>query len=110
MKMESRHSCPTCGNEFAEAMEFCPVCMLREAVADGVQSGESSSEHTLRPTPVEMGLAEQSLTADDRSFILAQAALYLTTTRGYSTPEARICYEHLMSFESLDHPLLLVSA
>src|SRR5215468_4296656 len=51
MKMESRHSCPTCGNEFAEAMEFCPVCMLREAVADGVQSGESSSEHTLRPTP-----------------------------------------------------------
>jgi len=51
MKMESRHSCPTCGNEFAEAMEFCPVCMLRKAAADGVQSGESSSEHTVRPTP-----------------------------------------------------------
>src|SRR6516165_8533278 len=51
MKMESRHSCPTCGNEFAEAMEFCPVCMLRKAAADGVRSGESSCEHTVRPTP-----------------------------------------------------------
>ena len=33
-------------------MEFCPVCMLRKALAAGVQSGESSaSEDTVRPTP-----------------------------------------------------------
>jgi serine/threonine protein kinase len=33
-------------------MEFCPVCMLRKALAEGVESGESSaSEDTLNPTP-----------------------------------------------------------
>jgi hypothetical protein len=31
-------------------MEFCPVCMLRKAVAGGVGSGESSSKDTLEPT------------------------------------------------------------
>jgi hypothetical protein len=31
-------------------MEFCPVCMLRKALADGVESGEASSEDTLKPT------------------------------------------------------------
>jgi serine/threonine protein kinase len=31
-------------------MEFCPVCMLRKALADGVEPSESSSEDTLRPT------------------------------------------------------------
>jgi serine/threonine protein kinase/Tfp pilus assembly protein PilF len=32
-------------------MEFCPVCMLRKALADGVESGESSaSEDTIKPT------------------------------------------------------------
>jgi serine/threonine protein kinase len=32
-------------------MEFCPVCMLRKALADGVQSGESDSYETVKPTP-----------------------------------------------------------
>ena len=33
-------------------MEFCPVCMLRKALADAVESGESSvSEDTVKPTP-----------------------------------------------------------
>jgi hypothetical protein len=33
-------------------MEFCPVCMLRKALAGGVESGESSaSEDTVNPTP-----------------------------------------------------------
>jgi serine/threonine protein kinase len=30
-------------------MEFCPVCVLREASAGGIESGESSSEDTLKP-------------------------------------------------------------
>ena len=29
MKTEQRRVCPSCGNEFSGAMEFCPVCMLR---------------------------------------------------------------------------------
>ena len=50
MSMEPQRTCPSCGNEFSGAMEFCPVCMLRKALADGVESGESSSEDTLKPT------------------------------------------------------------
>jgi Protein kinase domain len=51
MNTESERTCPSCGNDFSGAMEFCPVCMLRKALADGVESGESSTEDTLKPTP-----------------------------------------------------------
>ena len=52
MSTEPQRTCPSCGNEFSGAMEFCPVCMLRKALADGVESGESSaSEETVKPTP-----------------------------------------------------------
>jgi serine/threonine protein kinase len=52
MSTEPQRTCPSCGNEVSEAMEFCPVCMLRHALAGGVESGESSaSEDTVKPTP-----------------------------------------------------------
>src|SRR6201989_3516768 len=51
MKTEDRRTCPSCGNEFCGEMEFCPVCMLREALAGGVKSGEPSSEDILKLTP-----------------------------------------------------------
>ena len=52
MKAEPQRTCPNCGNEFSAAMEFCPVCMLRKALAGGVESGGSSaSEDTVKPTP-----------------------------------------------------------
>ena len=51
MTTEPQRTCPSCGNEFSGAMEFCPVCMLRKALAGGVESGESSSGDTLKPTP-----------------------------------------------------------
>jgi predicted ATPase len=46
------------------------------------------------------------LTAQDRLYLLMQAGLYLTATRGLGTPEARTCYDRA---ESLCHgqPLLL---
>ena len=50
MNTGPQRTCPSCGNEFSGAMEFCPVCVLRKALADGVESGESSSEDTLKPT------------------------------------------------------------
>jgi predicted P-loop ATPase len=50
MSTESRRLCPICGNEYSEGMEFCPVCVLPEAGAGGTESGESSSEDTLKPT------------------------------------------------------------
>jgi hypothetical protein len=53
MKMEPQRICPSCGNEFFGAMEFCPVCMLRKAVADGAQSGQSSFVEAAKPTPAQ---------------------------------------------------------
>ena len=51
MSTEPQRVCSICGNEFSGAMEFCPVCMLRKALAGGVESGESSSEEAVKPTP-----------------------------------------------------------
>ena len=51
MSTEPQRTCPSCGNEFSGAMEFCPVCMLRKALVGGIASGESSaSEDTVKPT------------------------------------------------------------
>ena len=46
---EDRRVCPSCGNEFSGAVEFCPVCMLHGALADDVESGEPSSEGVIKP-------------------------------------------------------------
>src|SRR5271166_294971 len=51
MSTEPKRTCPSCGNEFSGAMEFCPVCMLRKGLAGGVESGESSTEDTIKPIP-----------------------------------------------------------
>src|SRR5215471_3049772 len=53
MSTDSQHTCPSCGNEFSGAMEFCPVCMLRQGLAGGVESGESSTVAMLKPIRVE---------------------------------------------------------
>src|SRR6202008_205660 len=49
---------------------------------------------------IETAIEGQSLTAEDQLFILMQAGLYLTATRGFAAPETRICYER---GESLFH-------
>ena len=68
-------------------------------------------EHGRWGSPVETGVEGQSLTAEDQLFILMQAALYLTATRGLAAPEARICYERAESLcHSLNRPLLLYVA
>jgi hypothetical protein len=50
MKADLQRTCPSCGNEFSGAMEFCPVCMLRKGLAGGVESGESSFHEAIQPT------------------------------------------------------------
>src|SRR5262247_168282 len=50
MKAEPQRTCPSCGNEFSGAMEFCPVCMLRKGLAGGIESGESSFQEAIKPT------------------------------------------------------------
>ena len=49
MSTEPQRTCPSCGNEFSGGMEFCPVCMLRKGLGDGIESGESSTADTLKP-------------------------------------------------------------
>jgi serine/threonine protein kinase/predicted ATPase len=52
MSTEPQRTCSICGNEFSGAMEFCPVCMLRDALADEVESDESSaSQNAIEPRP-----------------------------------------------------------
>ena len=50
MNTEPQRTCPSCGNEFSGAMEFCPVCLLREGLAGGAESGESSFQGAIQPT------------------------------------------------------------
>ena len=60
---------------------------------------------------VEVGVEGQSLTAEDQLFVLMQAGLYLTATRGLGASEARICYERAEPWcHSLNRPVLLYVA
>src|ERR1700722_16381355 len=56
MSAEPQCNCPNCGNAFSGAMEFCPVCMLREGLGGGIESGESSTADTLELKPIEPAL------------------------------------------------------
>jgi hypothetical protein len=50
-------------------------------------------EHGRWGSLIETAIEGQSLTEEDQLFILMQAGLYLTVTRGFGAPETRICYE-----------------
>ena len=68
-------------------------------------------EHGHWGSPIEKAVAGQSLAAEDRLFILMQAAQYLTATQGLGAPEAQICYEQAeLLCHSLGRPLLLYIA
>jgi serine/threonine protein kinase/tetratricopeptide (TPR) repeat protein len=57
MSTEPQRTCPSCGNELSGAMELCPVCMLRQGLVGGPESGESSaSEDTVKPTTPEQAV------------------------------------------------------
>ena len=53
MKTEDRRVCPSCGNEFSGAVEFCPICMLR-GVLD--EETESFSEQGFSESTLEVGV------------------------------------------------------
>ena len=62
-------------------------------------------------TLVELAIEGQRLTEEDQLFILMQAGLYLTATRGMAAPEARMCYERAEPLcHSLNDPRLLYMA
>jgi predicted ATPase len=60
---------------------------------------------------VETAVEGQRLAAEDQLFILMQAALYLSATRGLGSLEARLCHERAESLcHSLNRPMLLYLA
>jgi hypothetical protein len=62
-------------------------------------------------TFAQTGVEGQRLMAGDQLFILTQAGLYLTATRGFAAPEVRNCYQRVESLcDSLDRPLVLYAA
>jgi predicted ATPase len=68
-------------------------------------------EHGRWGSLVEPAIEGQSLTAEDQLFVLMQAGLYLTLTRGLGAAAARICYERAEPFcRSLGCPVLLYVA
>jgi predicted ATPase len=68
-------------------------------------------EHGRWGYPVDLGGEGQSLTAEDQVFVLTQAGLYLLHTRGFSSPEAQICWERAEPLcHLLKRPELLYSS
>ena len=68
-------------------------------------------EHRRWGTLVKTAVEGQSLTAEDQLFLLMQAGLYISLTRGFSSPELRNCYERAEPLcHSLNRPVLLYSA
>ena len=65
-------------------------------------------EHGRWGSPVEQGVEGQCLTAEDQLFILMEAGIHLTITRGLQAPEQQSCYERAESLcHSLNRPRLL---
>ena len=87
MKTEPQRTCPSCGNEFSGAMEFCPVCMLREGLVGSIESSESSSEEAVKPTPVQAPQRfehyEVVTGEDGKPVELGRGAMGITYNRGF---------------------------
>ena len=65
-------------------------------------------EHGRWGSLIETAIEGQSLVAEDQLFILMQAGLYLTVTRGFAAPETGICYERAEPLcHSVNRPRLL---
>src|SRR3984957_19419596 len=80
MSAERQRTCPSCGNELSGAAEFCPVCILRKALADGVESGESSFEEAVKPGPTAQRFEHYELVtgADGKPVELGRGAMGVT--------------------------------
>ena len=80
MSAERQRTCPSCGNELSGAADFCPVCILRKALAGGVESGESSFEEAVKPGPTAQRLEHYELVrgADGKPVELGRGAMGVT--------------------------------
>jgi hypothetical protein len=84
MSTEVQRTCPSCGNEFSGAMEFCPICVLRNALAEGIESSESSGTEDAveRTTPEGVGQRfeyyELATSEDGKPVELGRGAMGIT--------------------------------
>src|SRR5258708_3910389 len=78
MMPKTQRTCPSCGNELSGAMEFCPVCLLREGLAGGVESGESSVTPTLDQAVQRFEHYELVLGEDGKPVELGRGAMGVT--------------------------------
>jgi hypothetical protein len=91
------------------------LCLKRGGETEFVPLDEKNAEDRYRLEPTdyltaETGVEGQSLTPEDRLFLLMQAGLYLTLTQGLGASEARVCYERTEALcHSLNRPELLYS-
>ena len=76
MRTEPQRTCPSCGNEFSGAMEFCPVCMLRKGLAG--LSGEEAVEPTLEPVSHRFEHYELIIGDDGKPVELGRGAMGVT--------------------------------
>ena len=88
MNMQAQRICLSYGSELPEAMEFCPICLLRQGLARGVESGDSSSGDALKPTPDQptkrFGHYELVTGEDGRPVELGRGAMGSPTRRSTS--------------------------
>ena len=94
LKQHEIRICTACGAKFSATSEnaFCPVCMLREVLAGGGESGESFSEDPGRVT--NSALLVRVLAADlsERWFNLdsaVQATIFTKLPREMATAKGR---------------------
>ena len=83
MNTESRRVCPSCGNEFSGAVESCPVCMLRGALAGEAESdvsalGQAPVESTPEVLPERFEKYEVLKHQDGRPVELGRGAMGVT--------------------------------
>jgi serine/threonine protein kinase len=78
MKAMERRVCPGCGNEFSGAVEFCPICMLRQSLADETEAGESSAETTPTLAPHRFEHYELMCDEDGKPLELGRGAMGVT--------------------------------
>src|ERR1700751_1007508 len=92
---EPQRPCPSCGNELSGGMEFCPVCILRKAIAGGVESGESSSsEDAIKPTAQRFEHYELVTGADGTPVELGRGAMGSLTKRSTGSALSRDTESH----------------
>jgi WD40 repeat protein/serine/threonine protein kinase len=82
MNGEDNRTCQTCGSELSGAMEYCPVCMLREALDADSEPGEPASDQPAKPPsePVPQRLEHYELVTgkDGKPMELGRGAMGVT--------------------------------